>query len=389
MQKLDLIIIGGGMFVSGQTIDDFGTILPSVLQAKKNNKINKITICCNSLKTAKKNLKKFNILKKLLNLKSNIEIFPKKKDDPECYLKIIKKDRFDCAIVSVPDHLHFRICKNVLKHKIHCLVVKPMVTKINHAKELIAISKKHRLIGQVEFHKRLDEANLIIRDKIKNNLIGNLQYINVNYSQKKIIPTNQFKKWSNKSNIFQYLGVHYVDLIYFITDAKPINVNAWGFRDYLKNKNINTWDSIHAVIEWRNKKNKFISLHSCNWIDPNKSSAMSDQKISFIGTKGRIDSDQKNRGLQIINDKNGINDVNPYFSYRFLSSSNRNYFSGYGIKSVNNFIKDVYKLKNNKINLKTLEKVRPSFKNSLISVSITDAINKSLKSNNKKIKINL
>ena len=388
MKKIDLIIIGGGMFVSGQTVNDFGTILPSVMQAKKNDIINSITICCKSLKTAKKNFEKFKKLKKLLNIKSNIDILPKSKDDPNGYLKIIKKKKFDCAIVSVPDHLHYKICKDVLKYKIHCLVVKPMATKIVHAKKLHALSKKNKLIGQVEFHKRLDEANLIIRDKIQHNVIGNLQYINVNYSQRKIIPTKQFKKWTNKSNIFQYLGVHYVDLISFITDSKPISVNAWGIKDFLKKKKINTWDSIHAIIEWRNKNNKFISLHSCNWIDSNKSSAMSDQKISFIGTNGRIDSDQKNRGLQIVDDKNGINDLNPYFSNKFISSSNKNYFSGYGITSVQNFLTDIFKLKNNQINLKILEKIRPSFKSSLISVSVTEAINKSLRLKNKKIKIN-
>ena len=389
MQRINLIIIGGGMFVSGQTKDDFGTILPSVLQVKKDNIIDNITLCCNSVKTAKKNLKRFEKLKKLLNLKSNIEIFPQKKDDPNSYLKVIKKKKIDCAIVSVPDHLHYKICTDVLEHRIHCLVVKPMVTKIDHAKKLFTLSKKNKLIGQVEFHKRLDKANLIIRDKIQNNTIGNLQYVNINYSQRKIIPTKQFKKWINKTNIFQYLGVHYVDLISFITNSKPINVNAWGIKDYLKKKNINTWDSIHAVIEWRNRDNNFLSFHSCNWIDSNKSSAMSDQKISFIGTKGRIDSDQKNRGLQIVDDRNGINDLNPYFSYKFLSSSNKSYFSGYGIKSVNNFLKDVYEFKNNQIDLEVLEKTRPSFKSSLISVSVTDAINKSLNSKNKKIKINL
>ena len=39
MQKLNLIIIGGGMFVSGQSNDDYGTILPAILQAKKNNSL--------------------------------------------------------------------------------------------------------------------------------------------------------------------------------------------------------------------------------------------------------------------------------------------------------------------------------------------------------------
>ena len=68
-----------------------------------------------------------------------------------------------------------------------------MVTKITHAKKLHALSKKNKLIGQVEFHKRLDEANLIIRDKIRNNAIGNLQYVNINYNQRKIIQLNSLK----------------------------------------------------------------------------------------------------------------------------------------------------------------------------------------------------
>ena len=100
-----------------------------------------------------------------------------------------------------------------------------------------------------------------------------------------------------------------------------------------------------------------------------------------------IDSDQKNRGLQIVNDKDGINDINPYFSNKLLSSSNQNYFYGYGIKSVNNFLSDVFKVINKSIKISKLEKIRPSFKNSLITVATTEAINKSLRSNNKKIKI--
>ena len=130
MRKISLLIIGGGMFVSGQTDKDYGTILPSVLQAKKNGKIGNITICCKTLKTAKKNKLKFNKLKKMLKLNFNIEIYPKVKNDAKSYLKLIKKNKFDCAIVSVPDHLHYKISKDILKNKLHCLIVKPMTTKL-------------------------------------------------------------------------------------------------------------------------------------------------------------------------------------------------------------------------------------------------------------------
>ena len=117
MQKLNLIIIGGGMFVSGQSNDDFGTILPSVLQAKKNNLVNDITICCKSLKTAKKNIKKYKKIIKLLNLKSNIEVFPQNKDDPNGYLKILKKKNLIAQL------LVFQIIY-IIRYAKMCLVIK-------------------------------------------------------------------------------------------------------------------------------------------------------------------------------------------------------------------------------------------------------------------------
>ena len=37
---------------------------------------------------------------------------------------------------------------------------------------------------------------------------------------------------------------------------------------------------------------------SINWIDPNSSSAMSDQRLLIVGTNARCLADQKNRGLE-------------------------------------------------------------------------------------------
>ena len=236
----------------------------------------------------------------------------------------------------------------------------------------------------VEFHKRYDQSNLIIKDKIQNNEIGNLEYAIIEYSQRKSIPTKYFSNWINKTNIFQYLGVHYVDLIHYITNFKPITVHAFGQKDYLNKKNIKTFDSIQVIIEWlRHDNRKFVSIHICNWIDPNNTSAMSDQTIKIIGEKGRISSDQKNRGMQIVTDKNGINDINPYFT---STLDNHNLLSnqsfGYGIESINNFLKLCgYFIKNPDKNIDRYLKKNehlPTFKTSFISTIIIEAVNNSL-----------
>ena len=40
---------------------------------------------------------------------------------------------------------------------------------------------------------------------------------------------------------------------------------------------------------------------------------MSDQKINVVGTKGRFQADQKHRGVQVVQDELGIQEINPYF----------------------------------------------------------------------------
>ena len=187
-------------------------------------------------------------------------------------------------------------------------------------------------------------------------------------------------EWSNKSNSFQYLGVHYVDLIYFMTKFKPSRVWAWGQKGYLTKKKINTWDSVQTTIEWKNKGKVFFSHIITNWIDPNNSSATSDQKINFVGEKGRFYSDQKNRGIYSISDGKSLSHINPYFTN--LNFSNNYFFDGYGVRNVKNFLKF-----SKKIQIKNYKDLNSTFYDSLISTKVIEAVNKSLKKRGQVIKI--
>jgi len=386
---MNILIIGGGVYVRGDGYKNFGTILPAVLQAQKNKLIDKIFISTTNLSSTKKCIKIGQKLSRKIGIKPNFYFYNTLKNK-KSYLEIVKQFNLDMAIVATPEHTHCEITLNLIKRGIHCLVVKPMASNINEAKKMLNAEKKNKnVICQVEFHKRLDESNMLFKKMIKEDKLGKLQYCVVEYSQRKIIPEFHFKKWVSKSNIFQYLGVHYVDLLHFLTGFYPTKVTAWGQKDYLKKKKINTWDSIQTIIEWKRKYGgKFISTIITNWIDPNISTAMSDQKINIVGTKGRFFADQKNRGINYVNDLDGVHDFNPYFTSSYLEGDNKHYtFDGYGIKSVMRFIKDVKDFKLNKISIKKLQKTRPSFKSSFISTLVSDAVKKSIKNRNKTISI--
>ena len=308
------------------------------------------------------------------------------------YKNILKSEKkLVCAIIAVPDHLHFNVINECLNYNLHTLVVKPFTTKVFDAKKLIAKKVSKNLIGAVEFHKRFDKHNILLKNIYESQKLGDPLYFNVEYSQKKIMPEKIFKSWASRTNILQYLGVHYIDLVYFITKAKPLRVMAMGQKTWLKKKKINTFDSIQCLIEWRTKKNiKFNQTLVVNWVDPNNSSSMSYQKIKFCGTKGNYESDQKNRGIKIISDNNDFQEPNPDFCQTFSLDEKNIYWKGYGIKSITNFLNIVNKnFSTNQKSLKFLNKSTSSFEEALISTAVIEAASKSLKNNFVWKKINL
>ena len=169
-----------------------------------------------------------------------------------------------------------------------------------------------------------------------------------------------------------------------MTKARPVRVMAIGQVNYLKSKlKKNIYDSIQCIIVWEEKnKNNFTQTLSVNWIDPNSSSAMSEQNYIITGSRGNISCEQKKRGLTLTTDDHGINDINPDFCINYLIG-NKLKFDGYGIKSIKTFLYDLVNFQNQKTTLKNIENTRPTFSQSLVSTKLIEAANKSLKSKSK------
>lgn len=388
---INILIIGGGMYVSGRGTTSDGTIMPALLEVRRHGLMGRLGLVTTSAESAKAIKERINDLAQRMGVDSQCECFPKSGNNERAYLEAAEQFKPDAVIVSVPDHLHASVSIPLIEKGMHCLVVKPMASTLAEADAMTEAAKEKGVVVQVEFHKRLDESNLLLRDAVQSKKLGDLLYAIIEYSQKKQIPRDIFRSWAEKTSIFQYLGVHYVDLLQFVTDFRPLRVSAWGQKDYLKNLGIDTWDSMQVVVEWERKDGgQFVSTHITNWIDPDETSAMSDQKINVVGTKGRFQADQKNRGVQIIEDGQGVQDVNPYFSSSWKDHTNQKLmFNGYGINSVLQFVRDVKMFKSSEISLETLENIRPSFKVCRISSAVIEAAHQSLTENNYPVKIQI
>lgn len=382
MGKFNVVVIGTGMYVCGRDTDGYGTIMPAICEWSKANDVGEIVIAGRSRKGVNDAKKKIKRLQEKMGIAVSTRYFPDKKDDAGCYLEAIRNTpKPACAIVAVPDNLHKEVAASAIKEGLHTLVVKPLVPTGKEALELIELQDKKKVYCAVEFHKRFDCANLKLKDTIQQGLIGDPLYFIAEFSQRKSVPTKIFKRWVEATNIFQYLGIHYIDIIYFATGATPIRAMAIGQKRWLYSKGIDTYDSIEGVIEWALPSGrKFMSYILTNWVDPDSTSAMSDQKIKVIGTKGRFESDQKKRGIMIVTDEKGIEEPNPYFCGAFGADGDISY-RGYGIESIHQFLKDVIQIEKGALTIEGLERKRPTFRQSVTPTVVLEAVNMSLRKN--------
>tara|TARA_B100001123_G_scaffold444438_1_gene593293 strand:+ start:723 stop:1889 length:1167 start_codon:yes stop_codon:yes gene_type:complete len=385
---MKILVIGTGMYVSGRYTKDYGTIFPSIIEFQREQKIKKLEVIFSGRNLSNLRASKKKILKAMKISGVKIKTFFYSKNNN--YKNILKKEKnLSCVIIAVPDHLHFKVINDCLNYKLNVLVVKPFTTKLIDAKKLTLKNKSNKTEGFIEFHKRFDKHNLLLKDAYEKEKFGKPLYFNVEYSQRKIIPEKIFRGWSDKTNILQYLGVHYIDLVHFITKAKPTRVLAMGQKNWLVKKRINTYDSIQCFIEWKTKENIFFNQTLVvNWVDPNNTSSMSYQKIKFCGTKGNYESDQKTRGIKIISDNDDFEEPNPDFCQMFSIGNGQIQWKGYGIKSVLNFLKGIYLKKIKKIkSSKAFHENSANFQDGLISTAVVEGAKKSLdnKSNWQKI----
>jgi predicted dehydrogenase len=390
---LNVLIVGAGMYTCGIGTEGFGTILPTVYEGYKQGLVNKVTIAATNSHKRNDVLEKSRLLGQAMGLDVNVDYFPN--DDqsyPYAYQELAGTSDYDCAIVSIPDHLHFDVTKNLIKNKLHCLVVKPLVPHLQQVDELIALQRENNVYCAVEFHKRFDETNQRTLKMLREKSIGDLLYILVEYSQRRSIPLQHFRGWSDQTNIFQYLGVHYVDLIYYCTGALPQRVMALGQKEFLREAGLDAYDSIQGIIEWgyADTDKKFTSTILTNWVDPLITTAMSEQRIKYIGTQGRIECDQKERGMKVISDQRGVEDINPYFSdFRYDIQNDTLNFRGYGYESIFQFLKDCHGLKNDKCQTADLKGLRATFQESRVSTAVIEAVNSSLENRGEWVDVDL
>lgn len=286
------------------------------------------------------------------------------------YREMIARENLDAVAVVTPDYLHKEITIYAANQGLHVQCQKPIDVTSKGAQEMIDAAKANNVLLYVDFHKRFDPGHIQLKADIKSGRVGKVQYGYAWMEDKIVVPTVWFKNWAQHSSPAWFIGIHFLDLIYWLLESKPKKVYATGIKDKLIGMGIDTYDSLQIKIEFENGANFTLDT---SWILPYSFPSIVNQGIRVVGSNGIWEVDSQDRGVFCAVEADpGSMLLN---SYGNLEKENPLYGpvpTGYINESILYFVQLVAKLKEG-AKLEDLAGKYPSGEEALVSTQICEA----------------
>ncbi len=209
--------------------------------------------------------------------------------------QMLERRDLDGVIVATPDTTHFAPVKDVLESGRHVHVEKPFTTSVAEADELIRIQQRTGRKIQVSYNHRwlapyAEAKATIARGDIGKPLAG--------YARKNdpIFVATDYLTWAGQTTSAWFLSSHDIDLVRWFLDDEPVEARAWGRKEVLVARGINTYDIIQAQVKFAS--GTFVTFES-GWIYPNTFPTIVDSFVEIVGSAGHIHLDRKREGIEV------------------------------------------------------------------------------------------
>lgn len=380
--KLNILLIGGGM-ISEEVV------LPTVFQEQREGRVGDVLIASRRAKT----------IKKLQ------EVFPNKQftgypDPANTPLEESHPDSFQEAldnlkkpgavIVATPDHLHTPMIMAALDAGFDVVVEKPLCLKVDEAWQIQEKAQAKGAYVYTDYHKRHDRAVRALRYRYRQGLMGEMLHGHAWIEEKREMALDVFRLWAHMSSPFEYVGVHYVDVYYFVTGLKPKRLVAFGQKKLLPKHGMDAFDAVQATIEWEDNSVLWVQT---SWVNSEHNSALTNQGLMVLGTEGEYWADHKNRNLHFVTQAGGYETYNPNFfkPYDSWDYPEEVDWVGYGYDSIVQGLNDIRHLyaateglrdqealKHRRDIIATLAETRPLPDQAIIGTAVNEAVRLSI-----------
>lgn len=212
------------------------------------------------------------------------------------YREMLEKGSIDAVCVATPDFAHFAPVKASLEAGKHVLCEKPFTTELSEADELLKISRSRpEQTLQVAFNHRWLASYHHGFTAIQNGSIGKPL---AGYARKNdtIFVSTEMIDWARQSTPIHFLGAHDIDLMRWFFGAEPVEARAYGIKEVLVQKGIDTYDLIQAQIKFASGA---IATVESAWIYPNSFPTIVDSFVEVVGSEGHLHFDRKRESIEM------------------------------------------------------------------------------------------
>lgn len=125
-------------------------------------------------------------------------------------------NNIDAAVIVSPTTTHFEIAKKCIEAGKHIFVEKPLTSNSNEARVINELAKKNKIIGQVGFVERYNQAFISCNEFIKN---------------PKFIESHRLSDFNPRGtdvSVIMDLMIHDIDIILKVVKSKVKKINASG-----------------------------------------------------------------------------------------------------------------------------------------------------------------
>jgi predicted dehydrogenase len=212
------------------------------------------------------------------------------------YNELVTQGNVDAVCVATPDFAHYGPVKAALNANKHVLCEKPFTTELSEADELLALSRtRPNQVLQVAFNHRWLASyhhgfSAIQKGSIGRPLAG--------YARKNdtIFVSTEMINWASRSTPIHFLGAHDIDLMRWFFGSEPIEARAYGVKEVLVQRGIDTYDLIQAQIRFDSGA---IATVESAWIYPNTFPTIVDSFVEVVGSQGHLHFDRKRESIEM------------------------------------------------------------------------------------------
>ena len=252
------------------------------------------------------------------------------------FKELVPGDRFDAAIISIPEVNHYE-CIDALKcHTSQFLCVKPVGESLEVFNKIEELARNNNLNIFVDFHKRFDQSNMLLVSEVVRVNASKMWYTFF-YGQKAEMPRVYFRRWAEFSNPYQYLAPHFLDLIFksVSRDEAPFRLDkvSGSVRALSFDHNPRLIDLVDVNLSLLGSGKEIILNSCCNWAEPKYFPHKSRQRIEYQSDGFHFISEQDDRGQRFSYEDSYIM-PNPHF----MAPDDVLVSDGYGIASFMNFL---------------------------------------------------